>query len=94
MRNPLRERIIALVIGGKCLYNNGMKISNSLLKVDRTAFSVTSLSDQSDERKYWLSRSAIERLQAIELIRQTVYGYTNTTTRLQRFFEVAELIPS
>lgn len=59
-------------------------------KVDRSAFEVTSLSDTSSEKSYWLAQTPYERLRALELMRQIIYGYDPSTTRLQRFFEVAE----
>jgi hypothetical protein len=62
--------------------------TRSLPKVDRTAFSVGNLHDPSDEKEYWLSKTPEERLQALELMRQIIYGYDPNTTRLQRFFEV------
>ncbi|RMH76254.1 MAG: hypothetical protein D6681_21710 [Calditrichaeota bacterium] len=68
-----------------------MSTKNSLFKMDKTAFSVASLFDESDEKEYWISRTPYERLQALELMRQMIYGYDPFTTRLQRFFEVAEL---
>ena len=43
--------------------------------MDKTAFSVASLYDEPDEKAYWLSRTSHERLQAVELMRQVVYGY-------------------
>jgi hypothetical protein len=60
-------------------------------RIDKTAFSVASLSEESDEKAYWLSRTYEERLQAVELMRQTIYGYDPSSARLQRFFEVAQL---
>ena len=65
--------------------------TDTALRVDKTVFSVTSLSDETDEKAYWRDRSAHERLQAIELIRQVIYGYQLAAGRLQRIFEVAEL---
>ena len=59
--------------------------------MDKTAFSVASLQDVPDEKAYWLSRTPHERLQAVELMRQVVYGYDPASERLQRFFEVAQL---
>jgi hypothetical protein len=59
--------------------------------MDKTAFSVASLRDQPDEKVYWLSKTPRERLQAVELMRQVVYGYQPASDRLQRFFEVAQL---
>jgi hypothetical protein len=58
---------------------------------DKTTFSVVSLSDADDDKLYWRSKSAYERLQAVELMRQAVYGYQPATGRLQRNFEVADL---
>jgi hypothetical protein len=63
--------------------------SDDLSRLDRSSFSVVSLHDPSDEMHYWLSRTPEERLQAVELMRQIIYGYDPATTRLQRFFEVA-----
>lgn len=66
-----------------------MKVTE--LKVDRTKFSVGSLDDKPDEIQYWLSKSPAERWQAIEIMRQIVYGYDPATTRFQIFVEVADL---
>ncbi len=62
-------------------------------RLDRTAFSIGSKADDPDELKYWLERTPQERLVAVEQIRQIVYGYDPSTTRLQRIFEIAELKP-
>jgi len=61
-------------------------------KLDKTAFSIASLLDESDERAFWLSKSPDERLQALELMRQSIYGYDPSTTRLQRVLTITELI--
>jgi len=37
-----------------------------LFRIDKSAFLVASLKDPSDERQYWLSRSPLERLAAVE----------------------------
>jgi hypothetical protein len=59
-------------------------------RLDKTAFSIDSLTAPSDEKAYWLSKTPAERLEALELMRQIVYGYDPHTTRLQRFFEIAQ----
>jgi len=59
--------------------------------MDKTAFSVASLRDPPDEKAYWISKTPRERLQAVELMRQVVYGYKPASDRLPRFFEVAQL---
>ncbi len=63
-------------------------------KVDRRAFSVTSLAEaEQEDLAYWRSRTPDERLEALELSRQIAYGYDPTARRLSRFFEVAEFPP-
>ncbi|MFO1509902.1 MAG: hypothetical protein U1F31_09010 [Steroidobacteraceae bacterium] len=61
-------------------------------RIDRRAFSVTSLADRGDDRAHWRSVSAIERLQAVERLRRINYGY-DPAQRLQRILEVAEFKP-
>jgi hypothetical protein len=63
----------------------------ALDKMDKTAFSVASLFDESDEKAYWLSKTPLERLEALELMRQWMYGYDPATARLQRVYSVAKL---
>ncbi len=63
------------------------------VKIDRKALSVGSVLVPSDEQAYWLSRTPHERLQAAELMRQIVYGYDPSTTRLQRVLEIAQRSP-
>ncbi len=60
------------------------------VKIDKTALSAGSLLEPSDEKSYWLSKTPDERLQALELMRQIVYGYDPSTTRLQRVLEIAQ----
>jgi len=60
-------------------------------RLDRSAFQIASLDDESDEREYWRAKSPAERMEALELMRQIVYGYDPATTRLQRILEIAEL---
>jgi hypothetical protein len=59
-------------------------------KLDRTHFSVAKLKE-ADEKAYWLSKSPAERLEAVELMRQIIYGYDPTRTRLQRVLTVVSL---
>ena len=64
---------------------------NKFFSVDRSAFSEASLYDKTDEIAYWHSKTPEERMQALELMRQVVYGYDESSIRFQRFFEVVEL---
>jgi hypothetical protein len=60
-------------------------------RVDRSEYRVDSLFDESDEKAYWRTKSPVERLRALELLRQIHYGYDPATARLQRIFEVTKL---
>lgn len=60
------------------------------VRIDRTAFSVVSLTDESDEKAYWLTKTPQERLEVVEMLRQLNYGYDPTTARLQRVLTVVE----
>lgn len=60
------------------------------LRVDRSAFSVVSCDDEPDDNtRYWRSKTPYERLEAVEMTRQILYGYDPATTRLQRVLEIA-----
>ncbi len=59
--------------------------------MDKTQIRVFSSFAESDEfdREYWQSKSPAERLEALELMRQSAYGYDDSTTRrLQRVLEI------
>lgn len=60
------------------------------LRMDKTVFSIQPLSEQGDERGYWASKTPAERLQAVEFMRQVMYGYDPATARLQRVLTIAE----
>jgi hypothetical protein len=59
-------------------------------KLDLSHFSVAKL-NEADEKAYWLSKSPAERLEAVELMRQMIYGYDPARTRLQRILTVVSL---
>jgi len=71
-----------------------MAKQEALYRMDKTSFSVSTLTAPSDEKEYWLAKTATERLQALEFLRQIAYGYDPATTRLQRVLTVAELTRS
>jgi hypothetical protein len=58
--------------------------------MQKTAFTASSLFDQSDEKSCWLSKTPYERLEAVELMRRIIYGYDPFTTRLQRVLEITQ----
>ncbi len=60
----------------------------------KSALIVTSLSDESEEKEYWSNKSPEERWQAIEQMRQIIYGYDPFTSRLQRVLTITQLSQS
>jgi len=67
------------------------KRNNELLKLDKTAFSVSTLKqNDKDEKAYWLSKTPCERLNALETMRQIIYGYDPATTRIEKVLEITQ----
>ena len=62
----------------------------TLPRLDKTTFTVASLAEPSDEKEYWFMKSPSERLAALEIMRQIIYGYDPLTDRLQRVLEITE----
>ena len=58
--------------------------------VDKNVFKITTVHDN-DSKEYWKSKSYDERLEALEQLRQIIFGYDPTTTRLQRTLTITEL---
>jgi hypothetical protein len=66
-------------------------MSGSSFKFDKTVFSIRSLADEGNDKEYWHSKSPLERLEAMELMRQLNYGYNPVTDRVQRIFTIIDL---
>lgn len=63
-------------------------------RLDKRHFSITTLQDKDrEEAEFWHSKSPEERLAALELTRQILYGYDPDTARLRRVLEVVERPP-
>jgi hypothetical protein len=71
----------------------GSRSITSSSRVDRTALAVQSLDDTPDDREYWWSRSPVERLAAIEIMRRVVYGRAASHGGLQRVLEITQREP-
>ena len=56
------------------------------IKLDRSSFSVISVSEQGNETNYWLTVSPAKRLQHMEVLRRINYG-NSAASRLQRILE-------
>ena len=67
-----------------------MKKQLNQLKISKE-ISHSSLTDNANDREYWLSKSHEERFEAIEILRQIFYNYDPTTERLQRIIETFKL---
>ena len=64
---------------------------DNLPRLDKKTLTITSFDDNKEEKNYWLSKTPLERIEAIEIQRRMVYGRDRVTSRLQRILEVAEL---
>ena len=60
-------------------------------RLDKTAFEIRSLEDEGDDREFWWSKTPDERLLALELMRQSMFGYDPLTDRVQRVLTVSPL---
>ena len=58
--------------------------------MDKTVFKVTSIRDKGD-RDYWIKKSHLERIAALEQLRKAMFGYDPSTERLQRTLTITEL---
>ena len=59
---------------------------DKLPSLNKKIVKVTSLEDIEEEKKYWFSKSPLERIEAIEINRRMIYGQDRIPSRLQRFF--------
>ncbi len=66
-------------------------MASEMPRLDKTRLTISSLDEFTEEKHYWMSRGKAERLNAIEIHRRMVYGIDRTTSKLQRFLEIAEL---
>ena len=58
--------------------------AHETFRLDRTAFSVVPLGDEPSDRQYWWNQTPLQRLEALEFVRQVAFGYDPFTARLQR----------
>ena len=66
-------------------------MSKSNFKFDKTVFSIRSLAGEGHDKAFWLSKTPLERLEAMELMRQINYGYDPIIDRVQRVFKIVDL---
>jgi hypothetical protein len=61
------------------------------MKLNKKVLRIISITDDVDDKSYWLKKKPQERIAFIEFLRKINYGKDATSSRLQRFFEIAEL---
>lgn len=59
------------------------------LKIDQRAFSVTSGFDNSDDMRYWHSRTPQARIRQMEILRRINYGHL-ATKKMKHVLEIVE----
>ena len=64
---------------------------DELPRLNKKIVKKTSLKDTEEEKRYWMSKSPLERMEAVEIQRRMIYGRDRVTSRLQRFLETDEL---
>jgi len=60
------------------------------LRIDRSAIVISTLQEPADEIAYWQTKTHLERLEALELMRQILYAYDPSASRLQRVLTITE----
>ncbi|MGP0067036.1 MAG: hypothetical protein ACLQGP_26015 [Isosphaeraceae bacterium] len=64
------------------------------IRLDKTALSVVSLKEADAlDRAYWATQSPGARLEALEFMRQVMYGYDPIADRMKRVIEVVTRVP-
>jgi hypothetical protein len=70
---------------------NFMKGQYQEINIDRSAFSIVTREEaQKQDIAFWQSKTPLERLEALESLRQTTYGYDPAITHIERVFEVVK----
>ena len=72
---------------------NGVMETDDRFAVDKSVFEVVPLAQSDNDTAYWLTRTTDERLEAMEMMRQVLYGYDPATERLQRVLEITKREP-
>lgn len=58
------------------------------MKMDMAVLSTASPFDESDEAEYWRGQSHRPGMEALEFLRQVMYGYSHLTDRIPRVIDV------
>jgi hypothetical protein len=79
-------------VSGWLIKHNGIVVKEEMIEetIRRDVFEVLEL-HEADDSNYWLDRSPVERIEAIEFMRKVMYGRNRVSERLQRVLTIAEL---
>jgi len=59
-------------------------------QADKSVLSIAPLSQADDDREYWLSKSPEKRLQGVELLRRTLYDYSDPPPDFKDFLRLLD----
>lgn len=62
----------------------------SVFKMNKQVFVRGDRLDESQDQEYWFHQSPLERLEALEFLRQTFYDYDPIADRIQRVFSITQ----
>ena len=65
-------------------------MDEEIYKMDKSIISSVNINKDTDEKKFWLSKTPQERIMSMEYVRQVLYGYNPSSDRLHRVLEVIE----
>ena len=65
-------------------------VNTASIKMNKTSISIASGFEEANDRGYWHSKTPLERLEALELMRQIIHGYHPSSDRLQRVLTVED----
>lgn len=57
----------------------------------KRVLSIGPLADEGNDKAFWLSKTPGERMEALERLRQRVYGYDPATARVERVLTIVDL---
>lgn len=58
--------------------------------MDKRAFKISCIYD-GDDHDFWKKKTYLERIEALEKLRKTIFGYDPSTSRLQRTLRITQL---
>jgi len=63
--------------------------TDNVFRINKTVLTIDTI-DSTDEKQFWMNKTPQERLEALEFLRQLVYGYDAASARLQRILVITQ----